>query len=64
MLQEDYKETREGVPSYLEATTKISDQNSELTLLSSFFLAVEQSEHAALTYPKRHKQYSILHTKK
>lgn len=46
MLQEDYKETQEGAHSCLETNktkqTKkkdISDQNSKLTLLSSFFVA-------------------------
>lgn len=42
MLQEDYKETQEGAHSCLETKNKqkkSSDQNTELTLLSSFFVA-------------------------
>lgn len=48
MLQEDYKETQEGAHSCLEIQThtqkNISDQNTELKLLSSFFVAAQQSE--------------------
>lgn len=62
MLQEDYKETREGTHSCLETTTtKISDENTELILLSSFFLTAEQPEHKAQTHPRR--QYAILSKK-
>lgn len=47
MLQEDYKETQEGAHSCLEIQThtkNISDQNTELKLLSSFFVAAQQSQ--------------------
>lgn len=52
MLQEDYKETQERAYSCLERKKKASDQNSELTLLSSFFAAAEQPEQQLKQTPR------------
>lgn len=49
MLQEDYKETQEELILDWKRKKKISDPNTELTLLSSFFFAAQQSE-------QQHKQ--------
>lgn len=63
MLQEDYEETQEGARSCLETKKKIPDQNTELTLLSSFFVAAQQPEQATQTPGDARNTVSCTETK-
>lgn len=62
MLQEDYKETQEGARSCLETKKNISDPNPELTLLSNFFVAAQQSEQQHKQAPRGGGNTYLVHT--
>lgn len=63
MLLEDYKETQEGAHSCLETTKKyISDPNTELTLLSNFFVTAQQSEQQHKQAPRGGGNTYLVHT--